>query len=123
MLLIIIKGSNTGRNYTLDDNGSTIIGREKTCNIPILDLLVSRRHCQITGENGNYYLKDLNSTNKTLLNGKAIESEIKLNIGDLIKIGDTILLFTNKKDVDIKNVADFDLLIKGQTRIFTPPSK
>lgn len=123
MLLVVVKGSNAGRDYLLLDNARTIIGRGKDCNIRILDLLVSRNHCKIEGRDGTFYVDDLNSTNKTLLNGKEVDNETKLDIGDTIKIGDTLLLFTDKKDTDIKNVTDFDLLIKGQTRILDLPTK
>lgn len=66
------------------------IGRSELSEIVVKnDPYASRTHCRIRRINGKYYLKDINSTNGTIVEGtKMIEDdEIPLQHGDLIIIG------------------------------------
>lgn len=116
MFIIIIKGTNVGTVYALSKSDLTIIGRGEECDIRILDLMISRRHCQIEWKQGSFYIKDLKSTNKTFLNKKLIEGEEKLEPGDSIYIGSTILLFTDKEEVPIKSVKEYQIMRMSKTR-------
>ena len=51
------------------------------------DKEMSRNHCVITQEHGRYFLRDLESTNGTFVNGNQI-SEIELRTGDVIEFGE-----------------------------------
>ncbi|MGH9662435.1 MAG: FHA domain-containing protein, partial [Bryobacteraceae bacterium] len=51
------------------------------------DTKISRIHCSITCENGRFMLRDLGSTNGTLVNGNPI-AEIELRAGDVIEFGE-----------------------------------
>lgn len=116
MFLIVIKGTRIGTIYPLDREGIFIIGRGEENDIQILDLKVSRKHCQIEKtRNNNYYIKDLMSTNKTFVNKIIIEEITELKIGNIIEIGDTILLFTDQKEIPIKSVEDFQKMKIDQT--------
>lgn len=114
-LLVIVKGNNAGNLFPLNISGPMIIGREQGCNIRIMDMLISRRHCQIEAHGDYFYIKDLGSRNGTIVNRMQIDSEVKLNPGDIIDIGDTSLLFTDRKDQAIKNVSEFQQLGVKQT--------
>jgi len=116
MLLIEVKGTSIGNVYPLNKKGPIIIGRGKECDIHILDLKVSRVHCQIYNKDGFFYIKDLNSTNNTLLNKSILESEKKLNIGDIIEIGDSVLIFTDQKQIQVKSVSEFDTIRMNKTK-------
>ena len=69
------------------------IGRSKENNdIVVNDKKVSRNHLQlILGDNGNYLVVDLNSTNGTFVNGNRIIGQASLQSTDELRIGDTIL--------------------------------
>lgn len=56
---------------------------------------VSRRHVQISTENGAYYITDLNSQNGTFLNDQRLDSDKKYAIrpGDSLKLADLSYLF------------------------------
>jgi hypothetical protein len=74
------------------------IGRNSNNNVVISDdKTVSRNHCQLIEENGRYRLADFGSANGTFVNGKQIplNSEVNLNPGDIIKIGNTVLPWMN----------------------------
>lgn len=115
MFLIIIKGANVGSIFPLDKAGPIVIGRGKESDFQILDLMVSRTHCEIEKRDNGFYIKDLNSTNKTYVNEKVIEGIPKLEVGDIIGIGDTLLLFTDQKEIAIKSVEDYARMRMKQT--------
>lgn len=56
---------------------------------------VSRRHAQISKDNGEYYITDLNSQNGTFLNDQRLEGDKKYVIrpGDSVKLADLSYLF------------------------------
>jgi len=116
MFIILIKGTNVGAVYALNKTDITVIGRGEECDIRVLDLLVSRRHCQIEWKNNSFYVKDLNSKNKTLLNKKIIEKDEKLEPGDIIQVGNTILLFTDKEEMPVKGFEEYQIMRMSQTR-------
>lgn len=66
-----------------------VIGRSsKLCDIPIIyDDSVSQRHCELFLREDEVYIRDLSSSNGTYVNGQKVYQEIKLNSGDIIKIG------------------------------------
>lgn len=114
--MIVIKGANVGKIFPLDREGIFIIGRSKECDFQILDMMVSRRHFQIERTRDNiFYIEDLGSTNKTYVNGVVIEGKTELKEGDNIMIGGSVLLFTDRKEITIRSVADFETLRKKQT--------
>ncbi len=71
--------------------GTIKIGREKDNDILIGDNLASRHHAIIQKIKDSYFIKDLNSTNGTFVNNSVVPKEkyIKLQKGDVIKIGRT----------------------------------
>ncbi|HEY9730625.1 MAG TPA: FHA domain-containing protein [Drouetiella sp.] len=72
----------------------TFIGRSKENDIALAaDLSLSRRHAAVTCVDGIYYLRDLRSSNGTLLNGKAVEGIVALQPDDEIFLGRTRFLF------------------------------
>jgi pSer/pThr/pTyr-binding forkhead associated (FHA) protein len=71
------------------------IGRSDTNDIIIDDTLVSRFHAVIQKIDKDYFIKDLNSTNGTIVNNETVPKDkyIKLNCDDVISIGRTKLNF------------------------------
>jgi hypothetical protein len=72
------------------DRSVTRLGRAADCDITLDDSLASRYHAEIQVTGQGLRVKDLGSTNKTLVNGSPI-SEVPLNDGDQIQIGNTRL--------------------------------
>lgn len=70
----------------------TVIGREAPADIQISVNAVSRVHAEIVYERGGYTLRDLNSTNGTLLDGHLVR-EVRLEAGQELRVGDAILKF------------------------------
>jgi pSer/pThr/pTyr-binding forkhead associated (FHA) protein len=89
--LIIISGKTAGKEYQCYSQ-STFIGRSRENHVTVLDTAASRRHARIERRDGDFILEDLNSTNGTILNQKAVSRGI-LHHGDKIQIGQTVLQF------------------------------
>ncbi|MFT3925969.1 MAG: FHA domain-containing protein [Myxococcales bacterium] len=71
-----------------------VIGRgSKTADLPIKDGNISRRHAAIVLQNGNFYMKDLGSTNGIEFNGERVDSR-KIEEGDVYQLCDYELRFT-----------------------------
>lgn len=80
--------------YSIDDAIS--LGRHGDNDIVIKDPYVSKEHFQIVEDERRYYLEDLNSANGTYLNGDKVLDVVKLDNGDIIRIGQIEFLFVNK---------------------------
>lgn len=72
-----------------------VAGRETTCPIFLDNTKISRRQFEIQRQEHSYFIRDLGSSNGTLLNGEAIPSNdwVPLNSSDLISVIDWTLQF------------------------------
>ncbi len=85
-MLIIYEGELEGQRWIIDQNRITI-GRGSDCEIMLPERQVSRHHAQIEREGGSYWLRDLESKNRTHVNGQEISSrQYLLKDGDEIQI-------------------------------------
>jgi two-component system, NtrC family, sensor kinase len=91
LTLLVLQGPDKGRRYELPD-APMVVGRENR-QLPITDNTVSRRHCELIPENGDWVLKDLGSANGSYVNGIRVNSAQYLKLGDQIRVGRTLLLF------------------------------
>ena len=68
------------------------IGRAESADLRVESVEVSREHAEIFERNDMWLVRDLGSTNGTLVNGKPIK-ETLLSDGDILKIAETELTF------------------------------
>ena len=73
--------------------GDCLIGRGDECQVRTNSPLVSRQHCLVHVTKDSAVLRDLGSTNGTLVNGKRILGERILVPGDLLQIGPVVFEF------------------------------
>ncbi len=71
----------------------SVLGRETTCHVPVDDTSVSRMHASIEWIDGAYHVTDLKSTNGSWVNETRLDGQVKLNGGELIRLGNTVLKF------------------------------
>ena len=96
MLLVYTKKSGTTariRLKTISRATPITIGRDKSADITLDDPECSRIHTAIRYWDDIFVVRDMGSSNGTLVNGKKIDVA-QLNPGDIIKIGDTELTAT-----------------------------
>jgi hypothetical protein len=73
--------------------GENVVGRDPGCTLTIPSDLVSRRHARLVVTPDGATLQDLGSKNGTLLSGRRVERETKLDDGDELRIGPARLVF------------------------------
>lgn len=69
------------------------IGKRASNDLVLEHPKVSRDHCEIVTIQGRLFIRDLKSTNGTMVNGNYAKGLVVLNDGDEIKVGDYVLTF------------------------------
>lgn len=66
-----------------------LVGRSEEAKFRIQQDRVSRKHCEFFEQDGRVYLRDLGSTNGTLLDGELVETSVKIPLesGAVVKVG------------------------------------
>ncbi|MBN1972612.1 MAG: FHA domain-containing protein [Sedimentisphaerales bacterium] len=95
--IIITSGEQKGE-YLLLGKRINVIGRAEALPMQILDDMISRKHLRIRyDENTNQHLaEDMKSKHGVLINNHKITELTPLHEGDLIVIGQTSLMYTEK---------------------------
>jgi Inner membrane component of T3SS, cytoplasmic domain len=78
-------------SYYLKPGRRYHIGRGSTCEVRVLDLKLSRKHCALEFTDNRWHAVDLMSTNGCTLNGVQIVGNAPLSAGSLIEAGQTRL--------------------------------
>ena len=99
--LIVIYGHDMGRRVRVTTEPLTI-GRSPQSEVQIDQESVSRNHCRIRFEHGEFLVHDLGSTNGTYVNDNLVQEEARLRHGDQLKVGRTILKFIVGDDVEVQ---------------------
>jgi hypothetical protein len=82
-----------GQVYEVDQD-QFVIGRgSKYSDLPIKDANISRRHCAVVRRNGQYYIKDLESTNGVEFNGQRVDNHL-IQEGTLYRLCDHEIRFS-----------------------------
>ena len=86
--LRVVAGPNMLRFCSVYPNERITIGRDETCDMPLADTSVSRRHAAVASTiDQRLTLQDLGSTNGTMLNGQPVTDTVTLQVGDQIEVG------------------------------------
>jgi two-component system cell cycle response regulator len=88
--LIVLSGSRSGQCFRLEP-GNHVLGRGWDADLFLDDESVSRKHAEFTvTREGQYYLRDLGSTNGTKVNGIPITGKPqRIFVGDRIRLSST----------------------------------
>ena len=94
--------------YVARDSGPARLERSKRGAVLFInDINVSRRHLAIRRTRSGWRLEDLGSKNRTVVNGKVVDS-VMVGDGDLIEVGATMLMFLQDEE-QRRDVHDRDL--------------
>ena len=82
----------------MDEGENWIVGRSEECDISIDYSVLTRKHLQISKTDGYFYVKDMGSSNKTLLNGKELEPQknVPLKANDEISVSDLRIILRSE---------------------------
>ena len=103
--LVYAKGPRKGQKIELGGQRTTI-GRKESNTVPIKDTVASSYHCEVVRDLNGYTIRDLGSTNGTLVNNEMV-TEAQLVHGARIRIGNTRFVFQDPA------MAEIDLELAG----------
>ena len=83
-VLVGYEGPLDGQRWMV--RGNLVIGRDASCDVPILNRQVSREHARITLTPEGVSVEDLGSKNGTHCNGQPITGSVLLSDGDVLQI-------------------------------------
>ncbi len=98
--LVVIHGLHLGKKHELSQD-PVILGRSRKADIRLDQDGVSRHHAEIYRSDSANWVRDLDSTNGTFVNGHPVE-ECELRDGDQLRVGDTILKFLTGANVEAR---------------------
>ena len=84
--LVVVQGKPEGKEIQLK-GPKFLVGRGAECHLRPNSELVSRHHSLFTQSGDALRVRDLGSTNGTLVNGQRIQDEVVLKHGDLVQVG------------------------------------
>lgn len=107
---LIVRGRGDSSNLELGQffplKKQLTIGRYADNDLAIADPHVSAEHAIIRQERGSWYIEDLGSTNGTFLNGKRMKGKKRLQMGDMLQIGDItfqVVRWENENSSTVRN--------------------
>ena len=95
----VMQGPDKGETLDVPAGGCTI-GRG-TGEVQLQDNTVSRNHARIFNSAGKYYIEDTDSANGTYVNGVRIANPLQLKQGDHIRMGRTVLVFSQDQPIEL----------------------
>lgn len=117
-MLDVLQGPDRGMRFGLPADEPQLIGRSSEA-LPLRDTTVSRRHAELTPDDGKWFLRDLDSANGTFVNGLKVAGDpVELSPGDQIRCGSTLMVFgvtaeDGKTDrVQVVNPQDMDVTVE-----------
>lgn len=118
LVLLVGPANSVGRQWPIEDT-DRVVGRAPNAYIFVDDKSVSKFHAKLVLAGGDVSVIDLESTNKTVVNGQIIQPLVpyKLKNNDQIKTGNIIFKFLERGSIE--TVASAQTFDRGQTDALT----
>ena len=102
-LIAILQGKS--EVFLLRQGGRFILGRDKDSQITLTDISISRKHAEVfPGPSGDFYIRDLASSNGVFVNQAIIDGPYRLSNGDHIRVGNIHLYYVNQRPQSVPSV-------------------
>jgi pSer/pThr/pTyr-binding forkhead associated (FHA) protein len=113
--MLVVQGKARGERLRFP-RGEFVFGRGPECHVRPNSEWVSRQHCLLRVTKEGASLRDLGSTNGTLVNGSRLVGERQLESGDQLQVGPLVLqvLLRDGEPVSTPELIKFDTQV-------TPP--
>jgi pSer/pThr/pTyr-binding forkhead associated (FHA) protein len=85
-LVVLTPGPSEGKVIPIQ-RAQFVIGRDPGCQLRPASPHISNRHCALLKRDAKVFLRDLGSTNGTLVNDRQIKGEMELLNGDQLRVG------------------------------------
>ncbi|MBI2437334.1 MAG: FHA domain-containing protein [Lentisphaerae bacterium] len=119
--LVGMSGPVKGQTFVINKERLTL-GRHPANDIVLADETVSAQHCYLSRRGDRYILRDLNSTNGTLLNAKRITAEEELKPKNVIQIGSAEFVFNagSEESSAAATAAVTQVVVDGDRPVVSP---
>jgi two-component system cell cycle response regulator len=107
-VLHIVEGLNAGDFYTLDQP-ETLAGRSEDCTLSLPEAGVSRRHALFRREGEAITVRDAGSLNGTFVNGARLTAEVRLHVGDRVRIGPVRLRYSVEDLAEVRRLRELHI--------------
>ncbi len=102
-------GKQRGTSWEISEK-PLLVGRSESCDVRLVDPIVSRWHCELKFRDDQIHLRDLDSSNATFVNGQRIDS-VTVKPGDEIAVGGVVFVVTDASGVPPVGDDDDETLI------------
>ncbi len=102
-------GENTSNQRVNVVGPAFTVGRHPSSNLCLSDTTVSGRHAEIVTINRDLFVRDLNSTNGTLLNGRKLQNLTGLRSGDVLHFGSVMFTLQSSTDENMSSTITADV--------------
>ena len=102
----VIEGPDAGNDYDAQAD-RVAVGSDESNQVVLLDTTVSRHHCEIEATERGFRIRDLGSTNGTLVDGVRVEAAY-LRPGSLVALGDSKFRFEALDEKIVEPLSDTD---------------
>ncbi len=127
-----VAGPFQGTAFSLSERNVSI-GRDPSNDLWIADHALSRQHCLLVAQDGQFAIRDLGSKNGTLVNGMPIGEHL-LHDGDHISVGDSVFIFQleegevhlERSPVELTETTEIELsplLLRADDALYLQPDK
>lgn len=108
LVLTVTQGPDKGAEFSFTDESRVIIGRGSP-HFKLADRMVSHAHARLKVVDNEWFIRDMQSRNGTFVNGIPVLADFKIDSGDEIKVGFSVLRFDLKvADPDAVSIGDVD---------------
>jgi pSer/pThr/pTyr-binding forkhead associated (FHA) protein len=112
----VVQGKPRGSYLDLPE-GEFVVGRGPECHVRPNSELISRQHCLLVVRGAGVWVRDLGSTNGTLVNGKLVVDECVLQNGDTVQLGPLVLeVVMPAADTSSRDTTDEVAALAAETR-------
>jgi len=106
-VLEVQNGEDRGRRLALPPlRGPLVAGRGEGCALRLSDGDASRRHFEVENKGEAVELRDLGSKNGVERNGERIEGVVALAHGDELRVGQTVILYSDPAEAALHEIDD-----------------
>jgi serine phosphatase RsbU (regulator of sigma subunit) len=98
--IVVIGGPGTGQTFALTENQQAVLGSTPGLTIHLPSQAIGTRQAELVRTNGRTTLTNLDRAIPLLVNGDAIDSPRLLAHGDMVMVGDVMLLYDEEVAID-----------------------
>jgi hypothetical protein len=125
LILEVVEGPDAGKRSVVDK--PMVVGRDPDAGFVLTDSEVSRHHLRLTPTGDYITVEDLGSANGTFVNHNELHGPARLDAGDELLAGVTVMQVRDRQQVEAKHSAVIDvpqgLAMAPQTPTYADPQK